>query len=282
MWMSSSARENSKRPASISPLTWSSPLAMASASAGSTMLCSREHRDMGFRAGNILLGELAVEVDRGVDLLHDLGRTTAKRPPHILLLMSTKILGTRNERKTVDFRNGLVTLAAFALAAVAAGVFYGRTPRPGQVRGGLLRRFLAGAGGATGAARQGEIAALRSQSRAARRDLAFNVARRREADARRFLGPGDRAQSLGDMVRALPRGNAGARSAAGEGRRQGIRGGRGQRRHRATRRAGAFLDGTGVKELTRYADPSGDAWRSAARRDALGLPTRILIDSEGC
>ena len=35
---------------------------------------AREHGDMGLRAGDVLGGELAVEVDRGVDLLHDLGR----------------------------------------------------------------------------------------------------------------------------------------------------------------------------------------------------------------
>ena len=45
----------------------------------------------------------------------------------------------------------------------------------------------------------------------------------------------------------------------------------------------AFLDGLGVKALTRYADPSGDAldaMRAAGK--ALGLPTSLLIDREGC
>jgi len=48
-------------------------------------------------------------------------------------------------------------------------------------------------------------------------------------------------------------------------------------------RRGAFLDGAGVKALTRYADPSGDAFE-ALRKDgkALGLPVSLLIDKDGC
>jgi thiol-disulfide isomerase/thioredoxin len=48
-------------------------------------------------------------------------------------------------------------------------------------------------------------------------------------------------------------------------------------------RRGVFLDGVGVKALTRYADPSGDAFE-ALRKDgkALGLPVSLLIDKDGC
>jgi thiol-disulfide isomerase/thioredoxin len=51
---------------------------------------------------------------------------------------------------------------------------------------------------------------------------------------------------------------------------------------RLERRA-AFLDSVGVKALTRYADPSGDAFETL-RKDgkALGLPVTLLIDKEGC
>jgi thiol-disulfide isomerase/thioredoxin len=51
---------------------------------------------------------------------------------------------------------------------------------------------------------------------------------------------------------------------------------------RLDRRA-AFLDSIGVKTLTRYADPSGDAFETL-RRDgkALGLPVTLIIDKEGC
>jgi thiol-disulfide isomerase/thioredoxin len=48
-------------------------------------------------------------------------------------------------------------------------------------------------------------------------------------------------------------------------------------------RRGVFLDGVGVKALTRYADPSGDAFETL-RKDgkALGLPVTMLIDRNGC
>jgi thiol-disulfide isomerase/thioredoxin len=51
---------------------------------------------------------------------------------------------------------------------------------------------------------------------------------------------------------------------------------------RLERRA-AFLDSIGVKALTRYADPSGDAFETL-RRDgkALGLPVTLVIDKNGC
>ena len=51
---------------------------------------------------------------------------------------------------------------------------------------------------------------------------------------------------------------------------------------RLERRA-AFLDSIGVKSLTRYADPSGDAFETL-RKDgkALGLPVTLVIDKHGC
>jgi len=48
-------------------------------------------------------------------------------------------------------------------------------------------------------------------------------------------------------------------------------------------RVGKFLDEIGVSHLARYADHSGDAFemlRLAGK--ALGLPTTLLIDAEGC
>ena len=45
----------------------------------------------------------------------------------------------------------------------------------------------------------------------------------------------------------------------------------------------AFLDQIGVKSLTRYADPSGDAFENLRLAGkALGLPTSLLIDKDGC
>jgi len=45
----------------------------------------------------------------------------------------------------------------------------------------------------------------------------------------------------------------------------------------------AFLDEIGVKALTRYADPSADAFENLRLAGkALGLPTSLLIDKDGC
>ena len=48
-------------------------------------------------------------------------------------------------------------------------------------------------------------------------------------------------------------------------------------------RRDAFLDEVGVKALKRYAEPTGDAFETL-RKDgkALGLPTTLIIDKEGC
>jgi len=51
---------------------------------------------------------------------------------------------------------------------------------------------------------------------------------------------------------------------------------------RLERRA-AFLDSVGVKSLTRYADPSGDAFETLHKDGkALGLPVTLVIDKDGC
>lgn len=48
-------------------------------------------------------------------------------------------------------------------------------------------------------------------------------------------------------------------------------------------RPAAFLDQIGVKALTRYADPSGDAFEAMRLAGkALGLPTSLMIDKDGC
>jgi len=48
-------------------------------------------------------------------------------------------------------------------------------------------------------------------------------------------------------------------------------------------RARAFLDGIGVKNLKRYADPSADSFETLRLAGkALGLPTSLLIDKDGC
>jgi thiol-disulfide isomerase/thioredoxin len=48
-------------------------------------------------------------------------------------------------------------------------------------------------------------------------------------------------------------------------------------------RPNKFLDEIGVSHLARYADPSGDAFETLRLAGkALGLPTSLLIDAQGC
>ena len=48
-------------------------------------------------------------------------------------------------------------------------------------------------------------------------------------------------------------------------------------------RPAAFLNEIGVKTLSRYADPSADSFEALRQSgEALGLPTSLLVDAEGC
>ena len=172
-----------------------------------------------------------------------------------------------------------------ALAAVAAGaVLYGTVAPAGKAASDCP------ADSAKLAARlaplaKGELAALQVASEPRRAEqFAFERDGRRQADACRFQGPRGAAQPVGDLVRALPGGDAGARSASGRQGRAGVRGGGGECRHRAAREAAApSWTASASKSLARYADPSGDAFETL-RKDgkALGLPVTLVIDKDGC
>ena len=212
----------------------------------------------------------------------------ANRPPHIVLLIEIVALdGSRMTKTGNPPRRRLLAAAALgALAAVAAAaVLYGTRSRAARSAERLSGR-LEGAGGEARAARAG-------RGRRARRSPPSRVGACRspsnapdggEDDARRFPRPGGAAQPLGDLVRALPGRNAGARPACRprpadtdfEVVAVNVDTARLERR-------GAFLDGIGVKALARYADPSGDAFETL-RQDgkALGLPVTMLIDRDGC
>ena len=159
--------------------------------------------------------------------------------------------------------------------------YTGRLRRPARPR--AIARPIGEARGEARAARQGR-SRRRSSRRASRagRYRSPSSARTGQATLADF-GPRGAAQPLGDLVRAVPGGNAGARPASG------AKGGPSFEvvavnvdTARLERRA-AFLNSIGVKALARYADPSGDAFE-ALRKDgkALGLPVSLLIDKDGC
>lgn len=173
---------------------------------------------------------------------------------------------------------------AVALAAVAAvAVLYGKAPAPGKAEPDCP------AASAERSARlaplaHGEIAALaveRSPKRAA--SLAFNAPDGRKLTLEDFRG---RALILNlwatwcvpcrAEMPALDRLQAKAGAPDFEVVAVNVDTAR-------LERPKAFLDEIGVKALARYADPSADAFETL-RLDgkALGLPTSLLIDKDGC
>ena len=109
-------------------------------------------------------------------------------------------------------------------------------------------------------------------------------ARRQADDARRPCRQDGAGQSLGDLVRALPRRNAGAgRAAEGDGRRQL----RGRWRSMSTPATTRSRRNSWPRPASRRsATTATTRWRCSTmlkkRGLALGLPVTLLIDGDGC
>ena len=95
-----------------------------------------KHGEMRLGPRDVLGGELAVEVDRGVDRLHDLGRAGGEpAAPHrvahrVVALDGSRMVKTENAPR----RRLLLAVALAALAAVVvAAVLYGTAEPPGKV-----------------------------------------------------------------------------------------------------------------------------------------------------
>src|SRR5262245_13255193 len=82
---------------------------------------------MRFRAGNILGGELAVEIDRRVDLLHDLcGSDGEAAAPHLVAHRPLGQLKMRAEKAGFGRKAPVIAVAAIAVAAAGLAVLYGK------------------------------------------------------------------------------------------------------------------------------------------------------------
>ena len=132
------------------------------------------------------------------------------------------------ERQKRFVWNARVGVAVAAVAAVVLAGIY--VTLAGQGNGGVAAECVAAkaAGGgarSVGRRRGGGFSARARAGKALRACLHGN--RRQADDARRFQRQGGAGQSLGDVVRPMPAGDAGARPAAG-----------GARRRRFCRRAG--------------------------------------------
>ena len=176
-------------------------------------------------------------------------------------------------------RRRLFSVAAAAvILAVLAGV-YGIARSAKQSGGRRLRRSgrdrrPARAAGARRSrrARCRPGAIPRSRSR-------LQGCRRPRADAEGLARPHRPSQPLGDLVRALPQGDAGARRARAGARRAEVRGGRRQYRHPRSRQAASVSQEVDVKHLAYYSDPSAKVFqelKSAGK--AFGMPTTLIVD----
>ncbi len=186
--------------------------------------------------------------------------------------------------KILTLRGTPVVLAAVALAAVvAAAVLYGKAAAPGKAAAECSAASKERATRLAPLAR-GEIAAL-------------NVASKpRPATALAFNGPDGAKLTLADFrgralilnlwatwcvpcraeMPALDRLQAKAGGQNFEVVAVNVDTAR-------LERAPAFLDEIGVKSLRRYSDSSADAFEALRLAGkALGLPTSLLIDKEGC
>jgi len=180
-------------------------------------------------------------------------------------------------------RRTLPVLAPLALAAVAVAVLYGKAAAPGKLEAECSAASQAVAAKMAPLAK-GDIAALAVAPRP------------HPALALSFNGPDGKKATLADFkgrallvnlwatwcvpcraeMPALDRLQAKAGGADFEVVAINVDTAR-------LERAAAFLDGIGVKHLIRYADPTADAFEALRLSGkALGLPTSLLIDKDGC
>ena len=88
---------------------------------------------------------------------------------------------------------------------------------------------------------------------------------------------------MGDVVRALPQGDAGARRAAGKLGGQISRWWPSTSTPAISEKPKTWLNKVGIERLGYYADPSAKVFQDLkAVGKAFGMPTTLLIDPNGC
>src|SRR5271157_4818428 len=284
IWMSSSAREKGNFPASISPLTSARPLAMASASAASTIPW---RASMATWAREPAISWAASLRSKSIEALIASmisAGPTANRPPHIALLIDVALDGSRMTMTGYPPPRSLLPAGIGVVAAAVAVAFLYATLEPPDKAAGACPAASRALAAKLAPLARGEVAAvaIAEEPRQAL-PLAFERADGSKATLADFRG---RAVLLNlwatwcvpcrAEMPALDRLQAEAGDPAFEVVAVNVDTARLERR-------GPFLDGIGVKALARYADPSGDAFETL-RKDgkALGLPVTLLIDRAGC
>ena len=204
---------------------------------------------MGLARRDVLAVKAAIEVDRGVDLLHDGAGTRGEPPAPHLVAHDPTARSPPDDRPTAQKRPAKRRLAVIALGGIA-GVAVGLAAVYGI---GAMQRNPAGCGlparppsWPSGSRRWRAAKSRRVEHRGraeALPDLAFTRRRRQAAHARRLPRPHRAAEPVGHLVRAVPQGDAGARRAAGQARRRQFRGRGGQYRHAQSRQAEGLAEG---------------------------------------
>ena len=180
-------------------------------------------------------------------------------------------------------RRGVIAVAAVAIVTAASVGLYTLAPHAGKPMAACRRlRALARsrAGARPAGARRRRRAAARLDRRTTSRRRRLRRRRRQATDGRRLQGPDDPAQPVGDLVRAVPRRDAGARPARGRARLAALPGRARRCRHHAPRQ------GTRLPPGHRRDAPQ--VLRRQFSADILqvlhgkGLPTSVLIGPDGC
>ena len=181
-------------------------------------------------------------------------------------------------------RRFVLPAVAIAGIAIAGAVLYGRTPL-GTKRDAAACAHSAAVSRKIVPLQQGEVAAMNSPATVAPMPaLAFAGPDGQAAHAGRFPRQDDSRESVGDLVRAVPPGNA--RHSTNCRRRPDRRISRSSPINIDTtrlERPKAFLDEVGVKSLAFYADPKADVfYRLKQAGKIVGLPTTFLVGPDGC
>ncbi len=247
-----------------------------------------EHGDVGEGAGDVLGGELPVEVDRGVDLLHDFGRAVGESAaPHRVAHQNGRPGWFENDDARISAAPRASSRrqpSARSWAVAALAVLYATLKPPDKLAGADSCPASRALAAKLAPLAEGDAASVVIASDPHKAmPLAFERADGSKTTLADFRG---RAVLLNlwatwcvpcrTEMPSLDRLQATKGGADFEVVAVNVDTARLERRD-------AFLDGIGVKALTRYADPSGDAFETL-RRDgkALGLPVSLLIDRDSC
>ena len=187
--------------------------------------------------------------------------------------------------KPTGKRFALIALGGVAGLAVGLAGVYGIGRLTGNAAADPACKAAVETAGRMAPLARGEVAAV-SVAKQPEKPAGAGLQGRPGADeiARRLARPHRAAEPVGDLVRALPQGNAGARRPGAQARRREFRGGGHQHRHPRSRQA----EGTGSSTSASRRSPITPTPTPRCSRTlrsigkAFGMPTTLIVDRSGC